>query len=160
MEKEYLFYLYISWEKEKVVVISHNSKMSKDLKKKKTRMENAHLWIQYEGAELEDRLSWREGRLSLKYRQPLNNVGEGYLRCSGHSFWTEKHETSKVPTSYDSLRRNDWLSSSRSPKPHSTFSHHMGSSKEEQIPNLSHLNEISCLKIVSPTLIELFPLLF
>lgn len=35
MEKEYLFYLYISWEKEKVVVISHNSKMSKDLKKKK-----------------------------------------------------------------------------------------------------------------------------
>ena len=34
MEKEYLFYLYISWKKEKVVVISHNNKMSKDFKKK------------------------------------------------------------------------------------------------------------------------------
>ena len=37
MKKEYLFYLYISWKKKKVVVICHNSKMSKDFKKKQTK---------------------------------------------------------------------------------------------------------------------------
>ena len=30
MKKEYPFYLYISWKKEKVVVIADNSKMRKD----------------------------------------------------------------------------------------------------------------------------------
>ena len=50
--------------------------------------------------------SWKtrsaEGRADWAWKsQPLNTVGDGYVRCSGHSFWTEKHEISKAPSSYD-----------------------------------------------------------